>query len=212
MTVERRARRQAIDTGAPAPVGPPRSSRVPSRRTCSGPSAHCRIVGGGGGSGDSETSTDRSEARNCLIGSWVFTNAEMNTYYDAVVAACDVPGFRLDIPIGQIGLTFTPDTFEYAADFTLVLDVAGTSGTGVANGTATGGWTTADAAILWTRRSRGAAASHEPMTPTPQRHGEPCSSPTTSPSRSRPAPLPHGPVPRRTVPHVGAHPGFVFEL
>lgn len=56
---------------------------------------------------------------DCLVGSWEVSEAAMQGYYDSIDAPVE---FEVS---GSTGLSFTTDTYEYAPDFTLVMNVAG---------------------------------------------------------------------------------------
>src|SRR5690625_3551871 len=50
----------------------------------------------------------------CLVGSWLFSQAVMNEFYDSI----DTGGAELSIDGGSV-LSFTGDAYEFDADFTL---------------------------------------------------------------------------------------------
>lgn len=89
---------------------------------------------------------------SCLIGSWQILAEDANAWYDEIEASLAVAGgpapeFTID---GDLFLTLTPTDYEYSADFSLVLAVAGQEGTGVATGGATGTWEATDGVITTT--------------------------------------------------------------
>ncbi len=83
----------------------------------------------------------------CLIGDWLITEAEMQSFYDAVSGSTE--GLQLTID-GDTGLSFTADSFTYTPDFTLRLDIAGVAGEGVTTGSLSGGWSAADGVVTTT--------------------------------------------------------------
>jgi hypothetical protein len=89
-----------------------------------------------------------SDAEDCLVGSWLVTEDEMNGYYDVLETnlSADGPAPTFDIT-GDVLLSFTPTEYVYTADFELFLEVAGQSGNGVVSGTANGTWSSADGII-----------------------------------------------------------------
>jgi cysteine synthase len=97
---------------------------------------------------ESEPEAAESGSDDCLVGAWRITEAEMNAYYDALEAnlASAGPAPTFDIA-GEVLLTLTPTDYIYIADFDLTLDLLGQTGTGVASGTASGTWSSADSII-----------------------------------------------------------------
>lgn len=84
----------------------------------------------------------------CLVGDWVITNAEMNSYYDALAASVSTAGADLSFDVlGEVALSFTDSDYLYVSDFDIDVDIAGQGGTGVATGTVDGTWTTDDGII-----------------------------------------------------------------
>jgi hypothetical protein len=76
---------------------------------------------------------------SCLVGEWVVTEEEMNKFYDAIEATVDAP-LTLEVE-GSAPLTLGADgTYRWDPGFTLVVEVAGTVGTGEASGDITGNW------------------------------------------------------------------------
>ena len=85
---------------------------------------------------------------DCLIGNWVITQDEMNAFYDTLEATVGAP---LDITVsGQTLLDLTADTYEYTANFDLVVSALGTSGEGQSSGTVSGTYTADDGVIVTT--------------------------------------------------------------
>ena len=82
----------------------------------------------------------------CLIGDWRISQAEMQSFYDAVSGTTE--GLTLTIE-GDTGLSFTADQYRYTPSFTLVLDIAGVLGEGVTTGSLGGGYT-ASAGVITT--------------------------------------------------------------
>lgn len=83
----------------------------------------------------------------CLIGDWRITQAEMQSFYDAVSATAE--GLVLTID-GDTGLSFTADGYVYTPSFTLLLDIAGIAGQGVTTGSIGGSYTGAEGVITTT--------------------------------------------------------------
>lgn len=83
----------------------------------------------------------------CLIGDWRISQAEMQSFYDAVSGTAE--GLTLTIE-GDTGLSFTADQYRYTPTFTLVLDLAGVVGEGVTTGSLGGTYTAADGVITTT--------------------------------------------------------------
>jgi hypothetical protein len=82
----------------------------------------------------------------CLVGDWLITQAEMQSFYDAVSGSTE--GLVLTID-GDTGLSFTPDEYLYTPTFTLLLEIAGVMGEGVTTGSL-GGTYTAEAGVITT--------------------------------------------------------------
>ncbi len=83
---------------------------------------------------------------DCLIGDWLITQSEMQSFYDAVSGTTD--GLALTVQ-GDTGLSFTEDEYRYTPSFTLMLEVAGVMGEGVTTGSL-GGTYTASAGVITT--------------------------------------------------------------
>ncbi len=86
----------------------------------------------------SATPTDPTDPA-CLIGDWLITQSAMQGFYDAVSAGTE-GGAQFTI-VGDTGLSFTTDSYEYTPSFTLELSLAGVQGQGVTTGSLGGGWT-----------------------------------------------------------------------
>jgi len=83
---------------------------------------------------------------SCLVGQWVVTEEEMNKFYDALEATVDSP-LTIDVE-GSAPLTFSADgTYRWDPGFTLVVEVAGTVGTGEASGDITGNWSASEGVV-----------------------------------------------------------------
>lgn len=91
------------------------------------------------------TTTVAPDDGECLVGTWVVTEEQMNVFYDALEAEMDAPA-ELGVA-GQAVLDLGPDTYEWRPEFVLELTVAGTTGTGDASGSITGEYVTADGVI-----------------------------------------------------------------
>lgn len=83
---------------------------------------------------------------DCLVGNWVVSDAELNAYYDAVAANIGDGAVTFDT-VGTPGITFTETEYVYSGDFTLILSLAGQTGSGVATGSAIGNYTVEDGII-----------------------------------------------------------------
>ncbi len=82
----------------------------------------------------------------CLVGDWLITEAEMQSFYDAVSGTTE--GLVLTID-GDTGLSFTADQYRYTPTFILRLDLAGVVGEGVTTGSL-GGAYTAEGGVITT--------------------------------------------------------------
>lgn len=83
---------------------------------------------------------------DCLVGDWVVTEDEMNSFYSGLMATLDAP--LLIEATGSAPLSFRADgTYGWAPDFVLTVEVAGQRGEGVTGGTITGNWAVADGVI-----------------------------------------------------------------
>ena len=82
----------------------------------------------------------------CLVGEWVVTEEEMNKFYDAIESTVDAP-LALAVE-GSAPLVFRADgTYRWDPEFTLTVEVAGTSGTGEATGDITGNWSASEGVL-----------------------------------------------------------------
>jgi hypothetical protein len=103
--------------------------------------------------GDDSAPTDTSgiddvgaDVGECLIGDWVVTEEQMDAYYAGLMSTMEAP-LGLDT-VGSAPLSFAADgTYAWAPAFTLVVDIAGQSGTGAIGGTITGEWAAADGLV-----------------------------------------------------------------
>lgn len=138
--------------------------RVPAVTTAFAASAALLVVLAGCASGDPtdpelDPSAGASDAADepdgpvadpldpgCLIGDWRISEAEMQSFYDAVSGTTEGLSLTID---GDTGLSFTEDEYRYTPTFTLVLDVAGVRGEGVTTGSL-GGTYTASAGVITT--------------------------------------------------------------
>jgi hypothetical protein len=85
-------------------------------------------------------------AGECLVGDWVVTEEQMDAYYAGVMSTMEAP-LSLDT-VGSAPLSFAADgTYAWAPAFSLVVEIAGQSGTGDVGGTITGNWTAADGVV-----------------------------------------------------------------
>jgi hypothetical protein len=86
------------------------------------------------------------DAGECLVGNWVVTEEQMDAYYAGLMSTMEAP-LALDT-VGSAPLSFAADgTYAWAPAFTLVVDIAGQSGTGDVGGTVTGEWTAVDGVV-----------------------------------------------------------------
>jgi hypothetical protein len=83
----------------------------------------------------------------CLIGDWVLTQEQMQSFYDAVASETEGITFTAE---GQAGLSFTATDYRWTPAFTLRLEVAGLEGQGVTTGTLGGTYTASDGVITTT--------------------------------------------------------------
>lgn len=83
----------------------------------------------------------------CLVGDWLITESEMQSFYDAVSGTTE--GLSLTIE-GDTGLSFTADQYRYTPTFTLVLDLAGVRGEGVTTGSLGGTYIAEDGVVTTT--------------------------------------------------------------
>ena len=98
------------------------------------------------GSTESTTPSDPLDPA-CLIGDWVLTQEQMQSFYDAV--ASETEGITLTAE-GSAGLSFTDTDYRWTPEFTLILDFAGVEGRGVTTGTLGGTYTAAAGVITTT--------------------------------------------------------------
>lgn len=82
----------------------------------------------------------------CLVGDWVVTEEQMNAFYTGLMATVEAP---LEISVvGSAPLSLAADgTYLWAPAFTLSLNAAGQSGTGVTGGSITGEWSATDGVV-----------------------------------------------------------------
>lgn len=73
----------------------------------------------------------------CLIGDWVITEAQMQSFYDVLSDPVNDVFVTVE---GETGLSFTADTFEYTPNFVLNLEISGVEGEGVTSGSLSGSW------------------------------------------------------------------------
>ncbi|MFN3257500.1 MAG: hypothetical protein ACE37B_17585 [Ilumatobacter sp.] len=83
---------------------------------------------------------------SCLEGSYLIDSEQLNGYYNAL-AANSGAGLTMSAD-GVVNVSFFDGAYQYAADFVLSLEVAGTSGTGTATGNVNGNYTVEDNVIL----------------------------------------------------------------
>lgn len=92
------------------------------------------------------TAAPEPDTGECLVGAWAVTEDQMNAFYTGLMSTMDAP---LNIvATGVANLTFRADgTYQWAPAFDLLVEVAGTSGTGVTTGTIDGNWSAADGVV-----------------------------------------------------------------
>lgn len=82
----------------------------------------------------------------CLIGDWVVTEEQMDSFYAGLMSTLEAP-LTIDTT-GSAPLSFNADgTYAWAPDFELTVEVAGASGAGAVGGTITGDWTAVDGVV-----------------------------------------------------------------
>lgn len=92
----------------------------------------------------------------CLIGDWVLTQDQMQSFYDAVASEADGITFTAE---GQAGLSFTATDYRWTPEFTLSLEVAGLEGQGVTTGTLGGTYIASEGVITTTVGDNNLAAT-----------------------------------------------------
>ncbi len=94
----------------------------------------------------SVTAVPEGDDGACLVGDWVVTEEEMDAYYAALMSTFEAP-LTLDT-VGSAPLSFAADgTYMWAPAFSLMVEVAGQSGTGDVGGSITGDWTAVDGVV-----------------------------------------------------------------
>ena len=83
----------------------------------------------------------------CLIGDWVVTEDQMQSFYDAISAETEGVTFTAE---GFAGLSFTATDYRWTPEFTLLLEISDIQGQGVTTGTLGGTYTAADGIITTT--------------------------------------------------------------
>lgn len=87
-----------------------------------------------------EDVTKASAGGDCLVGSWVFTTAEMDAYYDQLEA----DGVSFDVT-GDVRVELRADnTFTYTPSFGFTMNIDGLSAEGQSSGSAVGTYTAVD--------------------------------------------------------------------
>ena len=92
----------------------------------------------------------------CLIGDWVLTQDQMQSFYDAVASEAEGITFTAE---GEAGLSFTATNYRWTPEFTLNLEVAGLEGQGVTTGTLGGTYTASEGVITTTVGDNNLAAT-----------------------------------------------------
>ena len=92
----------------------------------------------------------------CLVGDWILTQEQMQSFYDAVASETEGITFTAE---GQAGLSFTETDYRWTPEFTLSLEVAGLEGQGVTTGTLGGTYTASEGVITTTVGDNNLAAT-----------------------------------------------------
>lgn len=92
----------------------------------------------------------------CLVGNWVLTQEQMQSFYDAVASEAEGITFTAE---GSAGLSFTATEYRWSPEFTLILEVAGLEGRGETTGTLGGTYTAAEGIITTTLGDNNLAAT-----------------------------------------------------
>lgn len=104
------------------------------------------ITGVDAADGDETPSSDPLDPE-CLIGDWVLTQEQMQSFYDALGEETDGITF---IAEGSAGLGFTATDYRWTPEFTLNFEVAGVMGQGITSGTLGGTYTASEGIITTT--------------------------------------------------------------
>ena len=80
----------------------------------------------------------------CLVGDWVVTEDQMQSFYDALMG--EIEGITF-VATGFAGLSFTDTDYRWTPEFTLTLEIVGAEGKGVTTGTLGGTWTATEGVI-----------------------------------------------------------------
>lgn len=85
----------------------------------------------------------------CLIGDWVLTQEQMQSFYNAVATEAEGVTFTAE---GSAGLSFAATTYRWTPEFTLILELVGVDveGQGVTTGTLGGTYTASEGIITTT--------------------------------------------------------------
>jgi len=100
-----------------------------------------------GAPGEAEPPSTDPLDPSCLIGDWVLTQDQMQSFYDAVASESGGITFTAE---GSAGLSFTAADYRWTPEFTLILEIAGLEGKGVTTGTLGGTYTAAAGLITTT--------------------------------------------------------------
>lgn len=96
--------------------------------------------------GDDTPSSDPLDPA-CLIGDWVLSQDQMQSFYDAVASETEGITFTAE---GSAGLSFTATDYRWTPEFTLTLDISGLEGQGITTGTLGGTYVAAAGVITTT--------------------------------------------------------------
>lgn len=78
----------------------------------------------------------KADPKECLVGDWFISEAELQKFYDTVNVSEATFTVR-----GDMGLSFSTDEYEFQPDFTFTLDVSGIEGVGEIVGLVQGSYT-----------------------------------------------------------------------
>ncbi|MBH0099946.1 hypothetical protein I6E68_12465 [Salinibacterium sp. NSLL150] len=91
-----------------------------------------------------EVEEEAATGPECLIGDWYIAEDQMQSFYSAVSGTNE----GLDITVeGGTGLAFTATSYTYTPDFAILLQVAGTEGTGAITGGISGEYSATETVI-----------------------------------------------------------------
>lgn len=83
-----------------------------------------------------EIDSNAPKSSECLVGKWVVSESELQSFYDTV----NVSQATFSIS-GDMGLAFTEDTYQFLPDFALTLEISGIDAVGEIVGDVSGSYT-----------------------------------------------------------------------